>query len=301
VDQARVLLVAACALLGALAGCASDLERAPHDPAWNATVQAHPAPVGLVDERPAQIVVEGPLALSPADGVTLTGFEASVETDNRTVDLTPVRLAHEGTAQAAGQAVENELGLEDGDRVRLTLVPEAAVRLPVDRGPLPLDVSLQYRYRDGDAFDAGRFTVEVDATLDDAPGPATGVARVEDGEVTELVFADLDERVPDAVRVAAYHVGSSVSYEGHLGASVDRGEGAVTVALAEPHPVPEGSGYTVLRANASGFQAAVLEPDRAEDQALPLPGAAALVAGIAASLVFRARGQRDDGSSPSDR
>lgn len=298
-DHARVVLVVACAALAAVAGCASDLEREPLDSGWEASVTVHDAPSPLVDERPAQVVVEGPLTVAPDRAVELTGFEGELAAGNATLELRPARIAVDGQARPPAAALGNGTTLEDGTRVRLTLVPAEPQSASLEAGPANVTVSLQYRHRDGDRFDAGRFTANATGTPVAAGAGGLGVARTGEDGVTSLVFADLDDRLAPPVTVAAYHVGpDGVTYEGHLDASLSRGEGVAVATLADAEPVPQGEGYLVFRVDAGGVEAAAVQPDHAPDQPLPLPGWLAFPALAAAGLAAARRSGRFDGEGP---
>lgn len=281
--RARAWLTLALLVAPALSGCLSDLERVPLDTGWEAQARLSSGPVALVDDRPAQLVVEGPLSIDQAVPVDLTGIEALIETPNATVELTPVRLSlDEATRDAEAAATENAR-LSDGSQARLTLVPSDGRDVPLPGERWNLSAELQYRYRDGDSFDAGRFTVETNLTVERAPSLGVGVARTNATGVTALVFEDKAQQAPTrgSATVTVYHVGSNaMTQETNRTATLHRGEGVAIAALDEPVAPVEGEGYQLFRLETTTTQGVAVQSDEPAEQPLPAPGALVALAGL---------------------
>lgn len=293
-ERRRVLLAFALLLVPSLAGCFSDLKRVRLETRWQANGTLATGPTMSVAGAPAQLVVSGSLSIEPAIPVELTGFEATLESANRSVTMHPARLTVGNRTLDAQEAVDDNLELAHEDAVQLTLLPSKAegTRL-IGEGNRSVEVALQYRYRQGDRFDAGRFRFEANLTPEPPSSLGIGVARTNGSRITGLVFETIGlDAQPGRAGVQVFHVtGAGPSLSANRTVQFEAGEGVVTGELNRSVQIPEGSGYLLLRVELGPLHGVVVHADRSGEQALPFPSPLALLA-IAGSLAVLARRRR---------
>lgn len=283
--SARVWLVVSLLVVPSLAGCFADLERVPLETRWAAQGTLHAGPTESVLGRPAQLAVDGSISIANTSEVVLTGVTGTLEGNNGSVSLQPVRLKVANRTLDAPAAADDELTLSTGERVLLTLLPSHGEDARLPEGNWTAKAELLYRYRDGGRFDAGRFTFEANLTLQPAASLGVGVATTNQTGVTSIVFEDLAGHAPASeASLSILHVdGDGVEPVANRTVQVERGEGIATVPLDPAYEVPEGSGYTLFRLEAGEHLGVASRPDRAPEQ--PLPGPGAMLVGLSIAAV----------------
>lgn len=291
--RTRVALALALLVLPALAGCFEDLERVELESSWEADGELYRGPAVLIAGAPAQLVVEGQISLPADRAVELTGLGGTLTTTNRTIPMQPVRLTLNGETFEAPNATDAEVELTDGDRARLTLLPEEAGGTQLGNTTnWTGEAELTYRYRQGPEFDAGRFSFEANLTLRSVDGLGLGVARTNGTQISSLVFADVpaDTR-PGQASVQVFRVTpNGISLEAERTTRLELGNGVVIGQLETSVEVREGSGYQILYADSGTSTGVVAYDAGAGDQPVPSPSPIwLLVAATAAAGVLRWR------------
>lgn len=291
--RTRVALALALLALPALAGCFEDLERVRLDSSWDADGQLYRGPTVLVAGAPVQLVVEGQISLPEDRAVELTGLDGTLSTTNRTILLQPVRLTLNGDTFEPPNATGSEVELTDGDRARLTLLPEEAAGTQLGNvTEWTAEAELTYRYRQGPEFDAGRFSFEANLTARSVEGLGLGVARTTGTQISSLVFSDVPaDTSPGQVNVQIFRVTpGSISLDAERTARLQLGNGVVIGQLETSVEVREGSGYQILYTDSGTSTGAVAHDAGASDQPVPSPSPIWLLAAVtAAAAVLRWR------------
>lgn len=267
----------------ALAGCLQDLERRQLEATWTPDVRVDEAPYREVRGAPAMVVAQGPVDV-PADvNVTVTSLQGELTRRNASIELQPMRVhTAEGTQQA--REAEGELSLSAGETLTVTFVPadDAPHRASPDR-VWNASLEVQWRFREAEAFDAGRFEVETNLTPVPVPELGVGVVERAEGEVEGLVFEAIDVgELPDQVTVEVLRLGGgSVETLDEVEASLVRSDGTARANLADNITVSQGGGYLLFRLD--GVDGTATTDLRASEDAAPFPaiGALAALAGTA--------------------
>lgn len=267
----------------------ADLERTPLDTAWDAEVDVETVPTALDEDIPWQVHLEGPVSIDPTEPVQLTALDGTLNRGEEQIPLTPVRTKiGDAEAKATPELLDEDPSLEDGDPVVVTLLPEHAadIRFPAER--VNVTAELQYRYRSGDAFDAGRFVLDTNATPSPSSGLGVGVPRTTDAGVHEIIFKDLGEQAQGGpVTIHAFHVGDGTAREANLTGTLEDGEGVAIVTFDAAHETQAGDGYLLFHVQTPAGNGVAAHPDEEAQDPLPLPFVLAVVALFAGALVRR--------------
>ncbi len=285
----RAAWTLALVLLATTAGCMADLERLPLNTEWDAAPEAlASAPTLLLDEAPAQAHIAGPINITPSEPVRLTGLEASITVQDQQIPLTAARLDLEDGFREPADVLAEEPPLQTGASVQMTLLPRQAEHIPLDPDhEVNLTAHLQYRYRDGDAFDAGRLTMNATLRPQPAQGPTLGTPRTTDAGVHEIVFKDLNNTLPEGpTQVQAFHVGDTVELDATIDGNLTHGEGVTLLTLDAAHETRQGDGYTLYRLDTEPPLVAA-SPDQAGQDPLPMPVALVALALLSAASLTR--------------
>lgn len=285
-------LVFALVAASSVAGCMEDLERVPLETRWMGDGQLSAGPVAGIQDRPAQMLVEGGISISNTSSVTLTGVTGSLEGDNGSVPLQPIRLTVGNRTFDAPEAVDGDVELSSGDRVELSLLPQDGEDVRLTEGNWTGTAELLYRYRDGSRFDAGRFTFNATLTLEPAPSLGVGVASTNDTGVRSVVFEDLQgQATPGEATLSIFHVGGGgADPVGNRTVELRGGEGVVIAELDTGYRIPEGSGYTLFQLTSGDAVGMAAHPDLTSEQPLPFPGVVlAILAILALAVTVRRR------------
>lgn len=292
VERRRLALALGLVIaLTALAGCLQDLERRQLEASWAPDVTVDESPLREVRGAPAMVVAQGPVQLPADANVTVTSLQGELSRANTSIPLEPMRVhSGAGTQQAGGAA--GELLLSAGETLTVTFVPadDAPRRASPDRA-WNTSLEVQWRFREAEAFDAGRFAVEMNLTPEPVPHLGVGVVERAEGEVDGLVFEAIGvEDLPDELPVEVLRLGGgSVEELEAVDADVTLSDGTVRLGLEDNVTVPEGSGYLVFRLD--GVQGTATTGLRATQDAAPFP-AVGVLAALAGATLLGARRRR---------
>lgn len=280
--------------LPALAGCLQDLERQKLSIDWTAEATLYEGPGVLVEGWPAMLVVRANVTAPGQPPVEVTGVHAEGRTGNGTLDLEPARLLFGDQVLAPGSLGDETVLLEDGEALTMAFLPEAASEpgLPVD-ATVNLSVEVQWRYRDGNLFDAGKLELTGNHTVLHAPGLGVGAVSTGENRVQQLVFpGPLSTNASVTARVQVFAIqGDGQERLGPFEATFRAGEGVVLGDPASPPGIPEGHGYLVLVVSEPGLEGAAVAPFGTPPDATPWPGAVVMIA-VLACLSVAAAGRR---------
>lgn len=277
--------------LTALTGCLQDLERRQLEASWAPDVTVDESPLREVRGAPSMVVAQGPVQLPADANVTVTALQGELTRGNTTIALEPMRVhTGAGTQQAGG--AEGELSLSAGETLTVTFVPadDAPRRASPDRA-WNTSLEVQWRFREAEAFDAGRFEVDVNLTPEPVPDLGVGVVERGGGEVDGLVFEAIGvEDLPEQLAVEVLQLGGgNVEELDAVDADVALSEGTARLALHDNVTVPEGAGYLVFRLDA--VQGIATTGLRTTQDAAPLP-AVWVLAALAGATLLAARRRR---------
>lgn len=286
------LLLVASLTLGATAGCLSDIERAPLETRWAAEGTLYETPTATIEDRPAQLVVNGPVTISDNAIVQLTGIQGSLETGNASIPLIPIRVTIQETT-FSGSALDDEgRNLSDGDRVQVSFLPRPANETQLTaRGETnwSAHAELQYRYRVGDRFDAGRIAFDANLTPQQGDGLGTGAPRTDGNQIQSLVFERINQPpVEGAATARIYHVtADGAELIADQTVELEPGEGVVLASLQDAITIREGDGYLLFTVHNEEMVGTVSQPDTPSEQPIPAPGVLILVASLAGLAIAR--------------
>lgn len=273
------------------AGCLADLERRVLETGWQADGTLYQGPTGELAGQPVLAVVEGPLSIGEGLVVSLTGIEAELRLPNETVALTPVSLSLGGESVPPQEIGDQDPRLSDGLEVEVALLaaPETGGEIPAAPNAT-LAVDLQWSYREGDLFDAGRFSFEGDLTPVDGAPLGLGAVERDEGSVQSIVFSAIGLDIVEGPAQLTVHRVTSNGLEAHatVNATLVPGVGVVRASLDEAVAVPEGQGYLLFHLGGASSGVATLAFEPGED-AVPAAPVVLVLALLALSAVARRR------------